>query len=105
MISDGQETSRNRSRIKCPKERYHLTDCLESTLHDKNEKVSVNLCQSLSRATFQIPCHSCHLCHSVKGKNTYTQWLLTPAVTAPANEHVDESLDCPKGQPIVVTSA
>ena len=41
-----------------------------STFHDKNDnndKVSINLCQSLSWATFQIPCHSCHLCHSPKG--------------------------------------
>ena len=28
---------------------------------------SINLCQSFSRATFQIPCHSCHLCHSARG--------------------------------------
>ena len=44
------------------------------TLHeesDNNDKVSINLCQSLLWATFQIPCHSCHLCHSAKGnKNT-----------------------------------
>ena len=41
-----------------------------STFHDENDnndKVSINLCQSLSWATFQIPCHSCHLCHSTKG--------------------------------------
>ena len=41
-----------------------------STFHDENDnndKVSINLCQSLSWATFQIPCHSCHLCHSAKG--------------------------------------
>ena len=37
------------------------------TFHDKNDKVSINLCQSLSWATFQFPCHSCHLCHSAKG--------------------------------------
>ena len=39
-------------------------------IHDKNDnndKVSINLCQSLSWVTFQIPCHSCHLCHSAKG--------------------------------------
>ena len=35
--------------------------------NDNNDKVSINLCQSLSWATFQIPCHSCHLCHSAKG--------------------------------------
>ena len=54
------------------------------TFHDKNDnndKVSTNLCQSLSWATFQVPCNSCHLCHSTKG-NRYTspryehrQWL------------------------------
>ena len=40
------------------------------TFHDKNDnsdKVSINLCHSLSRETFQIPCHSCHLCHAAKG--------------------------------------
>ena len=40
------------------------------TFHDKNDnndKVFINLCHLLSWATFQIPCHSCHLCHSAKG--------------------------------------
>ena len=44
--------------------------CPVHTFHDKNDnndKVSINLCQSLSWATFQFPCHSCHLCHSAKG--------------------------------------
>ena len=43
--------------------------CPVHTFHDKNDnndKVSINLCQSLSWATFQILCHSCHLCHSAK---------------------------------------
>ena len=43
--------------------------------NDNNDKVSINLCQSLSWATFQIPCHSCHLCHSAKG-NKYIHPLV-----------------------------
>ena len=43
---------------------------------DKNDKVSINLCQSLSWATFQIPCHSCHLCHSEKGDRYISPFVM-----------------------------
>ena len=44
--------------------------------NDNNDKVSINLCQSLSWATFQIPCHSCHLCHSTKGSRYFYPFVM-----------------------------
>ena len=43
--------------------------------NDNKDKVSINLCHSLSWATFQIHCHSCHLCHSAKD-NKYIYHLV-----------------------------
>ena len=55
--------------------RRWVCHCSGRTFHDNNDKVSINLCQSLSWATFQIPCHSCHLCHSAKS-NKYIYHLV-----------------------------
>ena len=46
--------------------RTHQSFSAHHDKNDNNDKISINLCQSLSWATFQIPCHSCHLCHSAK---------------------------------------
>ena len=83
-------------KIKCLLKRYHLKECRETTSYDKNDnndKVSINLCQSLSWATFQIPCHSCHLCHSAKG-NKYIYPLVMNTDSDPTHKWASQ---CPIG--------